>query len=398
MKGKPGLLFYCQHSLGMGHLVRSFTLARALLSVFDVTFLSGGLLPSQPAPPRGLHVVELDPLAMGEDKQLTSVLPGHDVDTVKQRRRARIMQCWDEMRPDVLLIELFPFGRRKFADELLPVLDAVRERAPETTVLCSLRDLLVHRGPKQRVHDEWAVGIANGYFHGVLVHSDPAFARLEDSFQPQTPLQPTVEYTGFVIPGGAREQATLDPGQVVISAGSGTVGAPLLDVALEAHPILWQRYHQPMAIIAGPFLPEEDWARLCSSVEGRPGLQLVRSVPGVGPELLQAKASVSQCGYNTAMDIVAAGIPALVVPFMAQNENEQINRARRLEALGLVRVLMPDAVTGQSLAQEIGALLSFRPRPAALQVDGACETARMVARYYRERRAGRPSARLQSDD
>ena len=46
MNAPPELLFYCQHSLGMGHLVRSFALAEALARRFRVTLLNGGQLPS----------------------------------------------------------------------------------------------------------------------------------------------------------------------------------------------------------------------------------------------------------------------------------------------------------------------------------------------------------------
>ena len=42
---RPVLLFYCQHSLGIGHLTRSFALAEALTRHFRVVFLNGGRLP-----------------------------------------------------------------------------------------------------------------------------------------------------------------------------------------------------------------------------------------------------------------------------------------------------------------------------------------------------------------
>ena len=41
---RPALLIYCQHSLGIGHLTRSFALAAALAERFRVVFLNGGRL------------------------------------------------------------------------------------------------------------------------------------------------------------------------------------------------------------------------------------------------------------------------------------------------------------------------------------------------------------------
>src|SRR5262249_61449353 len=49
----------------------------------------------------------------------------------------------------------------------------------------SLRDILVSR---DHDHAELAVHRANRYFDAILVHSDPKFARLEESFHPRTPL------------------------------------------------------------------------------------------------------------------------------------------------------------------------------------------------------------------
>ena len=42
---KPALLFYCQHSVGLGHLMRSYALTEALAERFRVVLLAGGELP-----------------------------------------------------------------------------------------------------------------------------------------------------------------------------------------------------------------------------------------------------------------------------------------------------------------------------------------------------------------
>jgi len=77
---------------------------------------------------------------------------------------------------------------------------------------------------------------------------------------------------------------------------------------------------------------------------------LVRSVPDLYSELAQARASISQCGYNTAMEIIQAQLPALVVPFADGGEDEQLKRARRLEALSAMRVLEQKQLTPKRMA------------------------------------------------
>ncbi len=47
----------------------------------------------------------------------------------KAERRAALLAAFRAADPDVLLIEMFPFGRRRFRFELLPLLEAARGRA-----------------------------------------------------------------------------------------------------------------------------------------------------------------------------------------------------------------------------------------------------------------------------
>ena len=44
-------------------------------------------------------------------------------------RRRLMLEPQAEPRPEVLFVELFPFGRKKFAVELVPLLEAAREAA-----------------------------------------------------------------------------------------------------------------------------------------------------------------------------------------------------------------------------------------------------------------------------
>src|SRR6185369_8347412 len=96
----------------------------------------------------------------------------------------------------------FPFGRKKFANEILPLLHAARERETRALVVCSLRDILVSREGNEEFNDR-AAAWANEFFDVVLIHSDPSFARFEESFHSNVPLQVPIKYTGFVVPASA---------------------------------------------------------------------------------------------------------------------------------------------------------------------------------------------------
>ena len=388
MNTRPAVLFYCQHSLGMGHLVRSMALAAGLVERFRVVFLNGGPLPSGINFPSEVEVINLPPLGLDSDGQLVSRDDTRTVEDARAIRRAMILETFHSLRPQVVLIELFPFGRKKFAGELLPLLDEARTSGPSRPlVVCSLRDILVGRRGDQQKHDDRAVAIANQYFDAIFVHSDPAFARLEESFHAHSKLMTPTHYTGYVSLNRDEVDSStvMRSRRVVVSAGGGLVGYPLLQTAIEAHALL-RGDGLGMRVIAGPFLPEESWQSLRASAQGRAGLQLLRCVPDLCEEMRAAVASVSQCGYNSTLDILQSGVPALVVPFAEGLEDEQSERANRLEKLGAVRALDHRQMTPVRLAEEIRMLLNFKPRASAIDLNGVRNSAQLLERLLRARR------------
>src|SRR4051812_44169703 len=249
---KPALLFYCQHSVGLGHLMRSYALCATLADRFRVTLLCGGQLPEGIAPPSNIELVALPPLGVEPGQGFGSGDPRYTTEDAWAIRAQRIHETLRRTRPKVVLVELFPFGRAKFARELIPLLLQAREQGAFTA--CSLRDILVSTRSNQREHDDRAAALANAHLDAVLVHCDPRFARLEETFRPTEPLTIPVHYTGFVTKGEEprRERAE----HIVVSAGGGRVGAPLIEAAMQAS------QGRPMRAIAGPLMPDADYAAL----------------------------------------------------------------------------------------------------------------------------------------
>jgi predicted glycosyltransferase len=374
---RPGLLFYCQHSLGLGHAVRSFALAAALTERFRVVLACGGELPAGLAPRDDVELVALPALRASGNGELVSREAG-SVGAVRRRRHELVLRTFRALEPAVVVVELFPFGRRRFADELVPLLEDALAARPRPLVVSSVRDILVGRGPDQPAHDTLSCVLANRYLDSILVHSDPRFARFEESFRPSIPLRVAVRHTGYVVPDeDGRWEGRARESRVVVSAGGGLVGEPLLRAVLAAQPLLPEGLR--LEIVAGPFLPDEAWVALRATARDNPRVELHRFVPDLGQRLRSASASVSQCGYNTALDVVRAGVPALVVPFAEGREDEQTRRAARLEREGAVRVLDAKQLEPATVAEEIRALLKFRPRRIDLDFDGARASATLLA-------------------
>jgi predicted glycosyltransferase len=377
--------------MGMGHLVRALALAEAFSDHFHVVLLSGGELPREIKLPPTVVIKSLPPLAL-RDGQLISHDASYTLQEVKQTRTSIILETLQELKPDVLVTELFPFGRRKFEFELLPLLEAATTgNRPAPLIVCSVRDILVSRHAGREKFEQRAITMCNRFFDLVLVHSDPSFSCFDDSFS-VAKLRPQILHTGFVFGKRSfRQQALHERAPIVVSAGGGLYGYELLRAAIAAHAMLDAAEQTRMKVIAGPFLPAEQFDDLCAAIQQRKDIQLVRYVPDLSEELSKARASISQCGYNTALETLETGIPALIVPFGEAGEDEQIVRARRLEQLGAVRMLHPRFLSAPRLAEEMQRLLHWRPRSLELNVDGARHSAEILLESLRARRFGKPS-------
>ena len=146
-------------------------------------------------------------------------------------------------------------------------------------------------------------------------------------------------------------------------------------------------------LLTGPRLPEADYRSIVAeaaaqAAQGGGAIVVERFRPDFPQLLRQASLSVSQGGYNTTIDLLRAGVPAIVVPFGAQEETEQEDRARRLAARGYLHVL--DEAELGALAGVIDAALADAPRrramaPVDFALDGAARTAEIVALHARRR-------------
>jgi predicted glycosyltransferase len=383
----PRILLYVQHLLGIGHLRRAAAIARGLADGgFAVAFVSGGeAVPSLDI--GGARLVQLPAIRSGDSgfSNLVDESGAAVTDDLWRARQARLLAELDSFAPDVLLIEMFPFGRRQFRRELIPLLEAAQHRRPRPLVACSVRDILVQKTNKPERTQEMLDLLARAY-DLVLVHGDPAFADFALTFPEAPAIAGKIRYTGFVVgdlPPRLPESQRQD--FVLVSAGGGAVGAPLLQAALAARPLTRVK-HVPWHVITGPNLAESDFTALQGSAGGK--LRIERFRPDFPQLLATCGVSVSQAGYNTLMEILAVGARAVVVPFADGQESEQPLRARLLAERGLVQAVAPQDLTAERLAAAIDAVAAMPAPPAGIfNLAGAATTAEILHQALRQRRA-----------
>lgn len=382
------VFFYVQHLLGIGHLKRATTLASALAAAgLEVTFASGG--PAVPGiAPEGARVVQL-PAASAADLGFRNLVDeyGRAVDEAwKKRRAAALAEAWREASADVLLIELFPFGRRQMRFELLPLLEAARSATPRPVIVSSVRDIL-GGGQKDPKKQDEMLATFEAYFDYVLVHSDPNLVTFDRTFRHAPRLGARLHYTGFIsdrLAASSRGESSAGAGEVIVSAGGGAVGMPLLRAAIRARQLTRLR-DRTWRVIAGINCSEPDYEDLAAQASSL-GVGIVverfrRDFPAL---ISNCELSISQAGYNTLMDILQAGARAVVVPFAEGGETEQGLRAQMLAERGLVQVVPESGLTPEAIASAVDRA-ARRPllREAVANLDGAARSAALVAQWAR---------------
>lgn len=382
---KRRVFFYVQHLLGIGHLARASRIAKTLVERdFDVTMVTGGL-PVAGFPGEGVKTVALPAVAAGDKgfSGLSDAAGNPVTPAFLEHRRDLLIDTLRRSEPDVVIIEAFPFGRRQMRFELIPLLDAIAAMERRPLVATSLRDILQERVKPGRAEE--TVELVKAHFDLVLVHGDPVFARLEETFPLADEIGDKIAYTGLVAPPPPTGPAeTFD---VLVSAGGGAVGKELIGAALAAARLLSQELR--WCLVTGPNLPQADFDALAA--EAPKGVGLFRFRRDFASLLAGARLSVSQAGYNTVCDILRARCASLLVPFTAGGETEQRTRAERLERLGLAAVLPEEQITPQELARQVETMLA-RPRPdiPPLDLDGALKTAMILEDRLQRGEAFRP--------
>ena len=377
------IVFYCQHVLGIGHLVRSTEIIRALASRFSVCLVSGGADVEGFQYPDGVQVVKLPALQTDADFGALQTCSGDDLEQVKEARKSRLLSVLRDVEPDAFIVELFPFGRKRFEFELLPALQYLKTASPETKVICSLRDILVSK-QDQGQHEERVCKTVNRYFDLVLVHGDPQFQKLEETFSRVSDLLCPVEYTGYVVqrhdmpaaPAAAPEEPFL-----VVSIGSGRYrsGHQLLEAVIRAAAILDREIPHRILIFGGPFIPDDAYERLADLAATQPSVRFERYSADLLGLMQSAALSISMGGYNTLMNVLTTGVKAMVFPYTTNGDQEQNIRADKLEQLGVLDVLHPDDLNPDMLAAKILAALRKAPARFRSAFDGAEQTARLLA-------------------
>lgn len=373
--------------MGTGHQRRAGAVCRAAAAQgWQVTLVSGGM-PMAGFDSAGMRLVQLAPARVPDlafDRLVDAA--GRPVDDAwRATRRDALLALVAAERPDVLVVETFPFGRKLLRFELEPLLDGLHAQPVRPLLVSSIRDIVEYRAKPARY--EAMADAALRWFDLVMVHSDARLVPLQASFPPCARIAHLLRYTGYVRSDEGAPAATSSrdgEGEVLVSAGGGGYGQHLLRTALAARPLCALRERR-WRLLVGAHAPGDALATLRRAAP--PGVVVEAARADFPAMLARAAVSVSQGGYNTVLDVLAQRARAVIVAYHDATEREQLLRAQVLASRGCIE-LLPDAeLSAPRLARSIERAWRLEPAGLDVDLDGARGALRVLAAALSERRA-----------
>lgn len=378
------ILYYCQSLVGIGHLTCSLRIIDELLQHADVDLIHGGLdagTDEAHAGPRRLRLPTL--LHDSATGGLYDPEGERSVDEV-WGARAQAINGFMRMPYHAIVVEFYPFGRRRFKHEIQSLFRAVHEHSGPVPIFTSVREVLV---PRAQDNERRMIEAVRRHIHTVFVRSDPSIIAFGETFSLAHQIERQLCHTGYISAPPPLHRPARKP-QILVSQGGGNVGRELLQAAIGAAALMPDLV---FLLAAGSRTPPAEIAELRASVRSR-NVQIVPFLADFQHRLMASAASISMGGDNTLLDVMTARTPALAYPY--QDNPEQGIRIRKFAQKGLLHELQPDDLGAERLKGRIEQALRTPYPTHQIAVDGAQVTSDRIRAVL----AGDHNAQVQRSD
>lgn len=361
----PRIVLYSHDTLGFGHLRRNILLAGALKKCVPTPeiLLIGGMREAGAFElPVGVDCVTLPAYAKGTDGGYRPRDLGQDLASLTALRSQIIKASVQAFAPDLMIVDNVPRGALFELDSTLRALRA----SGRTRLILGLRDVIdrpsVVRGQWIRQRNFETV---RRFYDAVWIYGDPSLYDIAAECGFSGAFGSRGRHVGYLDPLERREsplaaadaEAVLrgDPSPYVYCAvGGGRDGASLCEAFARA-PL--PEGHRGI-LVTGTQMPGPLREHIRDLVTRRPEMTLVTFIREPIALIAGASRIVAMGGYNTTCEVLSLGRPTLIVPRVRPRE-EQLIRATRLAARGLVSMLHPDDLSPEAL----GGWLRAEPTP-----------------------------------
>jgi len=385
------ILMYSHDTYGLGHIRRTMAIAGHLRSPStNVLILTGSPIPGRFSFPENVDFVRIPGMIKKTNDEYQALSIHIDPEHALTIRKSIIAATAKSFQPDLFIVDKEPLGLKR---EVLPILQWLKKRSPQTRTILGLRDIMDDRATVRR---DWKRKKVYGYLENlyseIWVYGRREIYDAADEYAVPEPVQKKMFFTGYlprrVAPAAARRKTRKkfgvrdDDQMIVLTAGGGGDGFKLMDTYLAMHesiPISGTK----SVLITGPFMPKEQRRRL--EKRARPfQIKFLPFYPLMEEMFGAADLVVSMGGYNTLCEILSQETPSLIVP-RETPRREQLLRARAFKKEQLVEFIPWPELNPEALHEKIITMLnnldSYTEAISRFPLDGIDFIKNRLARF-----------------
>ncbi|MBL8095688.1 MAG: hypothetical protein JNL73_16055 [Anaerolineales bacterium] len=389
---KPRILLYSHDTFGLGHLRRTLAIGHQLaqdLPTAHQLLVTGSMVAGAFALPRQLDLLKLPALSKrSSGKYVARALPLKLSDTLRWRERL-LLDALTSFAPDVVLVDKAPAGVQ---GELLPLLRHVKTWMPKTRLVLGMRDIEDDPATTAREWSEWDIPRlqAEVYDH-ILYYGDPTVFNPADAYDMSAAARARLVACGYLgrslnevdrpTEHVRRELGLTDQPLVVVTAGGGGDGFALLRAITDAV-VGWPGgapFHA--LVVTGPLMAANKRQVLRQAQAASDRLTVLEFTPRLFTYMAAADLIIGMAGYNTVVEALSLGKRTLYVP-RTRPRQEQLIRAERLADRGWARLILPEALSADTLAAQITLALSGPAPHITASLDGLTTVGATIAGLF----------------
>tara|TARA_A100001015_G_scaffold315916_1_gene428909 strand:- start:3466 stop:4581 length:1116 start_codon:yes stop_codon:yes gene_type:complete len=273
-----------------------------------------------------------------------------------------------------LVCEGFPFCRQQFAHEYFRYFEECRKRGIK--IIISVRDF-----PWDEPHDtplqDWVNYSQNlvckYYAEKILVHGDPNILPLfsdrtihSNSKAIVDDINSMLHYTGYVCDNSLQKHKKKNNIVYVCTGLNKEEGVLLFkQISKIAHKFPEYEFVMPVA---------NKYTKLKTGKKAN--MQLVEYIPNLREKLVDCAGIITYGGYNTTVEILQSGVPAIIVPRQDGQKMEQFVRAYTFEPYGFYGVINNKEFS--VLEDKISKMLSTDPVEFSFSLNGVEESSNVI--------------------
>jgi predicted glycosyltransferase len=181
--------------VGIGHLTASLQVIRELLTHSDVDLIYSGHQIDINLQHPGFRTIILPTILINEKTgELYDPSSSQPIEQLWSER-------WDSIQQflkhdyNAIIVEFFPFGRRRFKKEILRLFQTVQDTSGNIPVFCFVREVLV---PESKESEQRMVQLVNNNIHTIFVRGDPKIIAFDETFSLTPQIANKLIYIGYL--------------------------------------------------------------------------------------------------------------------------------------------------------------------------------------------------------